>query len=276
MKIIVFGDKGMLGRYVYTYFSKKGYDVVGLNRDNFDDIVNFTTFNSLWKRLDLVIRKNDIVINCIGTIKPKFINVVKGIQINSLFPHYLSEVCLNKNAELIHITTDCVFSGNKGNYIETDIHDALDEYGKTKSLGEPKDVCVLRTSIIGYEVGIGYSLLNWVISQNGKTINGYTNHTWNGVTCFQLTKIIENIILDNLFWKGVRHIYTNTFDISKKDLLLEIIKAYSLDITVIPVLANTMCDRTLRTKYLVDGFDIFPNKEYRTQLLEQKEFDESL
>ena len=135
------------------------------------------------------------------------------VIINSLFPHILYDICTLKGAKLIHISTDCVFSGEKGGYNETNKHDATDVYGKSKSLGEPENACIIRTSIIGEEIRNKKSLLEWVKSQKGKTVTGFKNVYWNGVTCLQLAKYIKEIIDKNTLWTGVKH-YTSTRDIS--------------------------------------------------------------
>lgn len=261
MKIVVLGNKGMLGSYVYNYFISKQYEVVGYNRENFD-AVNFEMLPSWGFKLN----ENDIVINCIGVIKPKLKNQLNAIIVNSAFPHVMQDICEKNGAKFIHITTDCVFSGNKGDYCEADIHDVTDDYGRTKSLGEPLEACVIRTSIIGEEVGKGFSLLNWVISNKAGKINGYINHYWNGVTCLELAKIIESIIKENKFWKGVRHVFTN-IKISKYNLCKLISDVYELGIDVEPILYIIKCDRSLRTIH-----EIMQVPDYKEQLNEQKEF----
>ena len=192
----------------------------------------------------------DVVINCIGTIKPQVdkLGDLNAIKVNSLFPHLLANVCEEKGYKLIHITTDCVFSGKDGNYDEDAPHDCIDVYGKTKSLGEPPNCTVVRTSIIGEEFGTSRSLIEWVKSENGNTVNGYLNHLWNGLTCYQVAKVFETIIKDELYWEGVRHIYSpNT--LNKYLLVRAIVGAHDLDIEVKPVDGPSKCHRTLSTKF---------------------------
>jgi dTDP-4-dehydrorhamnose reductase len=167
--------------------------------------------------------------------------------VNSLFPHVLEEVSKTIGCKVIHITTDCVFSGLRGFYSETDDHDCVDEYGKTKSLGENKNLMVIRTSIIGEELKNKKSLIEWVKSQNNSKVNGFTNHFWNGVTCLELAKFVENIISTESYWAGVRHIFSPEI-VSKFDLLRIIKKTYNLNIDITPSTAN-FCDRSLTSIY---------------------------
>jgi dTDP-4-dehydrorhamnose reductase len=129
------------------------------------------------------------------------------ISTNTIFPHKLAEFSKNNGNKMIHITTDCVFSGKKGNYTETDKHDAEDIYGISKSLGEPIDICIIRTSIIGEEFTGKKSLIEWIKSCKNGRIEGYGKFYWNGITCLELAKIILNIIKTNTYWYGVRHFF---------------------------------------------------------------------
>ena len=109
----------------------------------------------------------------------------------------LAKIKKEHNCQVVHISTDCVFNGKKGNYNEEDDHDCLDVYGKTKSLGENPDLTIIRTSIIGEEITNKRSLVEWVKSNTSKEINGFIKHFWNGVTCLQLAKIIYKIITNS-------------------------------------------------------------------------------
>ena len=230
MKIILFGSTGMLGNYVYKVLSEK-YIVITITRKEFD------IENDLWSKLDNLLEKeyNDVqtIINCAGVIPQNCatLDYKKYIRINTLFPHKLKELSTKYNYKFIHITTDCVYNGQKGNYIETDVHSETGIYGISKSLGEPEDACIIRTSIIGEELLNKRSLLEWLINQQNNKINGYANHLWNGVTCLTLSEIIKTIIEKNLFWEGVRHIYSpNT--VSKYELCVYINEIYNLNIAI--------------------------------------------
>lgn len=194
MRVIVLGKNGMLGRYVYKYLGKK-YDVIGTTRKQLD-VLDF-------KRELLCspnFRNGDVVINCIGLIKQRNdITRAEYIAANSLFPNTVADYCASNGLKFIQISTDCVYDGIKGSYNEESEHNATDLYGISKSLGEPENATVIRTSIIGEEVKNKLSLLEWVKSNSGKDINGFTNHIWNGITCLQFAKVCDEII-ENIFF----------------------------------------------------------------------------
>lgn len=270
MKIFILGNTGMLGRYVYNYFKNNNYNVIPLNRKDIDvnQIYQESQLEIILKRFNL--ESDDIVINCIGMIKQrKNIDDINFIQVNSIFPRLLANVCEKNGAKMIHPSTDCVFSGSKGEYTENDSHDAEDVYGRSKSLGEPQNCCVIRTSIIGLEVGQGRSLISWVMSNKDKTINGYTNHRWNGVTCLEFSKICEKIIINNYFWTGVRHICTDPY-ITKYDLVKLISDIFELNISVNSMETEKNCFRDIKSIKNDVDFCI-PN--YKEQLIELKKFN---
>jgi dTDP-4-dehydrorhamnose reductase len=245
--VIVLGSMGMLGRYMIKYLSSIGYHVVGVSRAQLQ-VDEYTTCNCI-KR---VIQEYDSVaaiINCIGVIKPQIdkYGTKLAIAVNSLFPHILSDACNNLNIPCYHITTDCVFSGKAGNYNEKSIHDPEDVYGKSKSLGEPDNCSVVRTSIIGEEYNQHRSLIEWAKSQKGKAVNGFNNHLWNGVTCLQLAKVLHLFIQNNVTWCGVKHIFSNT--LTKFQLLHAISEAFQLNLLITNTQASVSCDRTLSTIY---------------------------
>lgn len=245
MTIHILGTRGMLGNYVYSHLSKT-HQVTAINRDiidaarvRADEVHNILTKHG--------VAKGDVIINCMGVIKPRVESVgeLDTIMVNSCFPRVLADVAEKLEVHLIHPTTDCVYSGLKGKYSENDAYDVSDVYGMSKALGEPKNATVIRTSIIGEEVGQNRSLVEWVKSSSGKTVSGFTNHHWNGLTCLEFSKVCKKIIDDNLYWKGTRHIHSN--DLTKKELVETISNVYSLGITVEPKETPVMCDRTLRT-----------------------------
>lgn len=274
MKVYVLGHTGMLGTYVYAHFKNTGYKVVGINRSNLDVAKSDLSVPQLRAWLSHKgVKKDDVIINCMGTIKSMIDDhgTLIAIKVNSLFPHLLANACEKEGCKLIHITTDCVFSGEDGNYTEDSLHDCTDVYGKSKSLGEPSNCTVIRTSIIGEEVRTARSLIEWVKSQEGKTINGYTNHHWNGVTCHQLAKVFDDIIKYNKFWNGVRHIFSPD-SVTKHNLVQMIIKIHQLNIEVIPFETDTICDRSLSTTYAgMNHPDTFNIPYIEAQLVEQKD-----
>ena len=169
----------------------------------------------------------------------------------------LSTIASLNKMKFIHVTTDCVFSGSKGNYVETDEHDEINNYGISKSLGElGYNTTVIRTSIIGEELKNKYSLLEWVKKHNNTTLNGYTNHHWNGVTCLQLAKIINKMINENIWWNGVRHIFSPT-SVTKYELVNMINHTYELNNTIEPLETENAVNKTLNSIYDVNyTFDI--------------------
>lgn len=245
MKIFIFGTTGMLGTYLNLYLGKE-YNTTGLPRNTFD-IMNNDSISSI-NFFKNKLQPTDLIINAAGIIKQKKYTPKELIKINSLFPHELADVKNNFGCNVIHITTDCVFSGIKGSYIETDKHDALDDYGKSKSLGENENLTIIRTSIIGEENQGKKSLIEWAKSNRNKNIFGYKNHLWNGVTCLELAKVIKKIIDKNIFWEGVRHVYSpNT--VNKYDLLNDISKIYDLNLNITPIETDTHCYRNLFSIY---------------------------
>lgn len=166
---------------------------------------------------------------------------------------------------------NCVFACNDNIKNEESEHDCTDVYGKTKSLGEPENCTVIRTSIIGEEVNQGRSLIEWVKSKKNDTANGFINHYWNGLTCLQVAKIFEDIIVNNKFWQGVRHIFS-PYPVSKYELVNYINQTYNLNINIIPTESKETCDRILTTKYQND-FNIPP---IDTQIKELYQFSNIL
>ena len=197
----------------------------------------------------------DFVVNCIGLIKPYIDDADsekrnRAIEINSKFPYEIENWATRTGAKVIQIATDCVFSGKKGSYLETDEHDALDVYGKSKSLGEAPSSSMmhLRVSIIGPEAGRNTSLFEWVRNQpKGSNISGYTDHFWNGITTLHFAKIVRGVIENNLFAPGVFHVLPKN-SVSKHDLVCSIAKHLKReDVVVVPNDTNSKIDRTLST-----------------------------
>lgn len=267
--IVLFGCDGMLGTYIKSFFNKQNnINLKCINRKSFDVLKDLYNLESLLNTFD----ENSIIINCIGlipqSVKKNNINDKNYFLINSIYPMILAILCDKKNFKLIHITTDCVFLGSKGNYIETDYHDNITSYGVSKSLAENINIIssatIIRTSIIGEELRNKYSLIEWVKNKNNSTIDGYENHIWNGVTCLELSKIIYKIIIDKLYWNGIRHIFTNE-KISKHDLIKLIIETYDLNINLNKINDTTYCDRSLNTIYDI-GINIIGLKEQLNEL----------
>jgi dTDP-4-dehydrorhamnose reductase len=245
-RIVVLGSTGMLGNKVLEHFSNlDGYEVYGSYRtESVAPAKNSFPFSAefpIWSEIP----ECDYILNCIGVIKPFMKNNTAGaIRVNSLFPWYLASWCESNNTRLIHITTDCVFSGKDGDYTESSLHDCLDEYGKSKSLGEPTNCMVIRTSIIGEEIHKNASLIAWAKSQKGKSVNGFTNHYWNGVTTLEYAKICQQIIESDLFQNDLYHVYSPE-PVNKLELLTFISDRFQLELDIKPFVTENSCDRTL-------------------------------
>lgn len=246
MRILIFGSNGMLGTYLLK-FLEKDFTVVPITRNDIDlsssedQITNFIVNH-------LQIKNSDIIINASGIIKQRNYDLKEMIMVNSVFPNLLAKISETVGNKVIHITTDCVYNGVDGRYTENDPHNCEDEYGKTKSLGENKNLTIIRTSIIGEENNNKKSLIEWVKSQKNGSVNGFTNHIWNGVTCLELAKFIKEVITNNSYWTGVRHIFSPV-TVTKYELVKIIAEIYDLNIQIIPSIAKDYCNRSLKSIY---------------------------
>jgi len=263
----------MLGTYMKTYLKSQNKTCICFTRADLDvSTVTYDKLENLFNKY--TIHENDVLINCIGIIpQSKNINDTSSrnyFLINSLFPNMLSTIASLNKMKFIHVTTDCVFSGSKGNYIETDEHDEMNNYGVSKSLGElGYNTTVIRTSIIGEELKNKYSLLEWVKKHNNTTLNGYTNHHWNGVTCLQLAKIINKIIGENMWWIGIKHIFSPT-SVTKYELVNMINNTYELNNTIERLETENAVNKTLNSIYEVNcSFNI---PELDVQIEELRKF----
>lgn len=221
-KILLLGATGMAGHVAYHYLKETNkyeiVDVVFRNKLTADSIVLDVTDKHATEELIKTV-KPDIIVNCIGIlIKGSKQHPDNAIYINAYFPHLLERLSSEIDAKLIHISTDCVFSGKKGNYTEYDFKDADDVYGRSKALGEvinDRDLTI-RTSIIGPELKQnGEGLFHWFMHQEGN-VNGFTDAIWGGVTTLELAKAIDKAIDNNL--TGLVHLSNGT-GINKYDLL---------------------------------------------------------
>lgn len=248
----------MLGTAVAATFAGFDGEVRTTTRKGSESLSPFKNlfFDALTDDIESVgefLEEGDFIINCIGVIKPyiKDSNQEQrknALLINSLFPHKISVFAETKKIKVIQIATDCVYSGLVGGYDENSAFDALDVYGKTKSLGEIPSASMmhLRVSIIGPEVGRSTSLLEWVINQEqAATISGFTDHNWNGVATHQFGKICRGIIEKDNFNAGVYHVVPGDV-VSKFKLVSMIAEQFGRsDIKVVPKPSGTTIDRTL-------------------------------
>lgn len=256
MKLLVLGGRGMAGHMIVHYFQEKtDFDVQYTTRSKEEGIYYDATDLERVKEIILQVRP-DFVINAIGLLNDFAAKKqMEAIQVNSFLPHYISKVLDMHGGKLIHISTDCVFSGTvdgkmpapktEGRYKETDSPDGTTIYAMTKALGEvqsPNHI-TLRTSIIGPELKEGIGLLHWFMQQKGD-IQGYTKVLWNGITTLELAKVIEYVINNN--GQGLYHVAAPEV-ISKHDLLKLIQQIFSKTDVVIHPFDEVLLDRTLKT-----------------------------
>jgi dTDP-4-dehydrorhamnose reductase len=246
MKILVVGASGMIGSTVLKTLSEKSeYQVFGsiqnedwgkfFNppiRERIISGVDVTRMDDLVALFDRVLP--DVTINCAGLTKHKqgTEDPIVAIPLNALMPHRLAHLCKLVGSRMIHVSTDCVFSGKKGNYREDDFCDALDLYGKSKILGEVDypHAITLRTSTIGPELQSSYGLLNWFLSQGG-SCKGYSQAIFSGLPTVVFARIIRDIVIPHVELSGLYHVAASP--INKFDLLGLIAKSYQKDIEII-------------------------------------------
>lgn len=198
-KVLVMGSAGMAGHIITLYLKENGYNVTGFSRKKnevYEGIIGDATNTSLVKQI-VDEGSYDYIINCIGILN-QFAesNHPNAIMINSYLPHFLAKITEKNETRIIQMSTDCVFSGKKGNYQKDDICDGETFYDRTKALGELNDNknITLRNSIVGPDINEnGIGLLNWFMKQNG-SINGFTKAVWTGQTTLQLAKTMDAVM----------------------------------------------------------------------------------
>jgi len=255
--IVILGVTGMLGNGLFWGLNKKpGLKVWGTTRQNEGEKyfsheenaqiipnIDVLDIDGLAKLFSFL--KPDLVINAVGLIKqnPAMDDTLLAIKLNSLLPHQLAQICKNTNARLVHFSTDCVFSGAKGNYLENDSSDAEDIYGKTKFLGEVSypNALTVRTSIIGHGIESHLSLIDWFLDQK-KSIKGYKNVIYSGLPTTEWANVIADYILPNPKLSGLYHVASEP--ISKFDLLELVSRVYNKKIKIEPV-EEPVNDRSL-------------------------------
>lgn len=258
--IIVLGGDGMLGHKMFqtlrARFADTACTIRGFASDDFHrkiqlfqegnviDNVNAMPCGRLQELLRE--RRPSVLINCVGIIKHRSETQDPhlSVGINSFLPHMLANTCSEWGGRVIHFSTDCVFSGNRGGYVEDDASDAEDLYGKTKYLGEVStgNALTLRTSIIGRELTGFKSLLEWLISKNYSTVRGYRRAIYSGVTTNYIADIVVRLIESHPNLSGLYQLSTEP--ISKYDLLCALRDAFDLDIKIVPD-EKFYCDRSM-------------------------------
>ncbi|HEX7956094.1 MAG TPA: SDR family oxidoreductase [Pyrinomonadaceae bacterium] len=257
MKVLILGGSGMLGHKLWQTLSRRfdaratfrqspaayarlglfdpARSVGGVTAHDFDSVVRA-----------LAAARPAAVVNCVGIVKQDAAakDPYQSIAVNALFPHRLAQACAAAGARLIHLSTDCVYTGRRGNYSEADASDAEDIYGRTKWLGEVDypHALTLRTSMIGRELAGAHGLVEWFLSQRGKRVRGFRRAVFSGFTTQALAEIIGDVIADHESLSGVRHVAAEP--INKFDLLTLVNAAYGAGIDIEPD-EEFFCDRSL-------------------------------
>ncbi len=250
MKILVLGGEGMLGHKMFQTLSSRYPDTActvarPLGEPFFQRVDLFRKCRVIDKvdAMDLSALKQRVgrlspqfIVNCIGIVKQReeAKAAIPGITLNSLLPHKLAEFAAGWGGRVIHFSTDCVFSGKRGHYTEVDPSDAEDLYGKSKYLGEvsTENALTLRTSIIGRELAQFKSLLEWFLSQKGKTVRGFKRVIYSGVTTNFLAQLVGNLIAEYPNLSGLYQVTGPA--VSKYDLLCMLKEAFNLEVEIVP------------------------------------------
>lgn len=246
MRVLVIGASGMLGNAMLRVMSEQ---------DNWTVYGTLRSPNSALKALapkaqllhgihadqpdSLLVAftqtRPQVVINCVGLVKQlaSADDPLEAIPINAILPHRLARLCKLAQARLVHISTDCVFSGGQGNYRESDMPDAEDLYGRSKLLGEISDrhAITLRTSIIGHELGSDHGLIGWFLSQQGR-VKGYTEAIFSGLPTCELARVVRDHVIPNADLHGLYHVATEP--VSKHDLLQIVNRIYGKSLQIVP------------------------------------------
>lgn len=276
-KVAVLGGTGMLGSMVVDVLAADpDLEVVATTRarppdsDPSIEWRHLDALNATPGALENAISGAEWVVNAIGLIKQRIDEkssalVHAAVKINALFPYGLAEAARGEGARILQIATDCVYSGDRGNYVERDLHDPTDVYGKTKSLGEvPADnVQHLRCSIVGPERSTPVSLLGWFLGQErDASLAGFVNHRWNGITTLHFAKVCAGVINSGNAPPSPLHLIPED-QVTKAELLLAFARAFGrADIEIRPVEAPQPIDRTLASDHPVSNADLWRTAGY--------------
>ncbi|WP_123602177.1 SDR family oxidoreductase [Micromonospora sp. Llam0] len=264
-RVLIAGATGMLGHTLLRELSADpALDVHGTARDLADrahhfpaplveriaDGIDATRFDQVRRIVDEL--RPDVVVNCVGVIKqrPDVRDATHTVTLNALFPHLLAQTCGQFGSRLIHVSTDCVFSGRRGGYVEDDLPDPPDLYGRSKLLGEVtrEGALTLRTSIIGHELTSSRSLVDWFLSRPG-VVQGWTGAIYTGVTTVEFARLLRTVVLPRTDLTGLYHLAAEP--ISKYDLLRLIAEVYRWPGDIAPD-DGFVCDRSMRADRLAD------------------------
>ena len=269
MRVLILGGDGMLGHQLLKHLQPRhevrvtlrqdlaAYAYAGLfDRQNSYDGIDIRSMERLVEVLADF--RPEAVINAVGIVKQRADakESIPSLEINALLPHRLAILCKGIGARLVHLSTDCIFSGRKGNYLESDPSDAEDLYGKTKYLGEVREphCLTLRTSIIGRELSRHTSLLDWFLSQKGR-VKGFTKAIYTGFTTLEMGRIIETMLTRYPLASGVYQVSSEPID--KYELLLLFKEKLGVDIEIVPD-DEFYCDRSLDSSRFRSEFDYTP------------------
>jgi dTDP-4-dehydrorhamnose reductase len=281
MRVLVLGGAGMLGHKVVQALTQQDVETWCTVRETGPgplDEFGIAAPSRIVRGVDAMCideverlvreMRPEAVVNCVGVIKQRdeATSAVPSITINSLLPHRLAATLAPIEGHLIHFSTDCVFSGRRGDYREDDLADAEDLYGRTKLLGEveAENALTLRTSIIGRELRYHRSLLDWFLSQEGGTVRGFTNAWWSGVTTLHLAALVADVLVRHPTLSGLYQVAGRK--ISKHDLLVEAREALGVAVEIVPD-DGFQIDRSLSGDRLRDAIGYEP-PEWRVLLAE--------
>jgi len=284
VRVLILGVSGMLGNAMFRFFStNKKCEVFGTIRSpsllNYfptqlrQSVITGIAVEDSDKLRNIFSEQiPDVVINCIGLVKQLSASndALAAIPVNSLLPHRLAHLCEIYESRLIHISTDCVFSGSKGMYIESDAPDAKDLYGRSKLLGEVhyNHSVTLRTSIIGRELTGNRSLVSWFLSQTGQ-IKGFNKVFFSGLPTVELARVICNFVIPNGNLRGLYHVSAPR--ISKHELLKLIAAVYQKTIDIIPD-ETLQIDRSLNSDRFRDATG-YVTPDWQTLIESMHEFN---
>ena len=272
-RILVVGASGMLGHQAIRVLAPD-FEVWGACRNPLDlpdlgippgrmlgglDATSPESAHALIERV-----RPDLVINAAGIVKQlkQAKAAIPSIAVNSLWPHLLADACAGHGARMVHVSTDCVFSGSVGGYVESDVPDAFDLYGRSKLLGEVTDrgnVVTLRTSIIGWQLGEPTGLVAWFAAHRDEPLKGFTKAVFSGLTTRALSEVIRDVVLPDSTLSGLWHVSVEPID--KYTLLTDLARRLCWDVNLIPV-DEPEIDRSLdstafreRTGWTPPGWD---------------------
>ena len=269
MRILIAGGSGMLGHQLFSDLKLRHDVKVTLRRDlsAYQSYGGFTASNAYEgvevhatdRLLDVVADfRPDVIINAIGIVKQLSVakESIPSLEVNALLPHRLALIARTVGARFLHFSTDCVFSGRKGNYSEADTPDPEDLYGRSKLLGEVGDAhCLtLRISLIGHELDRKTSLVEWFLSQKGQ-VQGFRKAIFSGFTTIEMARIVEMLIVKHPEAHGIWHVSSEPID--KCSLLTLVKKHYGVGTEIIPN-DDFRCDRSLNSARFRERFDYRP------------------